>query len=419
MSIRKLIILISCLFLGGCSTHNSNTVPSDIGKLKNLIVIAPQAKPAYQISFEKDNIYGSTKKRLIGSLGKFAVDDSGRVFIADIKQTTIDVFNSNGRYLTHIGQKGHGPGEFRAVYPIVKGNQFVVYDVRALRISIYSLTSLKLLKTINMTPADKNEVDAMSEAHLKRLYFINKDKYLVCFSNTIPMPSSMNDDRYHHLYLHYYFMNAHQHIVSTELFKLKIASVLIGKVSGTMEKIVGSSLVRVRKFSFLRKPITAVTGNDHILTNESDRFLIKVYNSRGKYEHTIYYPYKNVKLTKAAAVKSIEKNAIPKNALDFREHIALQNDLPETWPALHDIEIDDKSHLWVSTVVKDHSVYQWWVLTLNGKLIARFKWPRSKPIQVIKNGYMYTTETNKETDIKKVVRYKMKMEPAKNSEKPD
>ena len=85
--------------------------------------------------------------------------------------------------------------------------------------------------------------------------------------------------------------------------------------------------------------------------------------------------------------------------------------LPRTWPVLTFMKIDDQDRLWVATVVKNMNVYQWWVLNTNGKLIARFNWPRSKPIKVIKNGNIYTRETDTTTGMSKIVRYRIEMTP--------
>jgi len=73
-----------------------------------------------------------------------------------------------------------------------------------------------------------------------------------------------------------------------------------------------------------------------------------------------------------------------------------------------DMKIDDKDRLWVAAVVKKMKLYQWWVLNQNGKLLARFTWPRNKPIQVIKKGYLYTKEKNKK-GLERIVRYKITM----------
>jgi len=71
----------------------------------------------------------------------------------------------------------------------------------------------------------------------------------------------------------------------------------------------------------------------------------------------------------------------------------------------------------ISANEKSMKLYQWWVLDPNGKLIARFTWPRDKPIQEIKNKYLYTREKVMATRDSKIVRYQIKIEPNKKLNK--
>ncbi|MEX0769148.1 MAG: hypothetical protein WD035_00340 [Balneolaceae bacterium] len=84
--------------------------------------------------------------------------------------------------------------------------------------------------------------------------------------------------------------------------------------------------------------------------------------------------------------------------------------LPKTWPVLSEMKIDDQNRLWIATTVEDMSVYEWWVLEDTGELITKFEWPRDEPIEVVQNGYMYTRETDEETGLQQVARYRIEME---------
>lgn len=155
--------------------------------------------------------------------------------------------------------------------------------------------------------------------------------------------------------------------------------------------------------------MVALSGNNNVyVSEESDHFLIKLYSSNGAYLRAFYYPHPNIPLTK----KSASEGGI--TGTHFRHEFLLGHmgsmDLPQNWPVLTGMNIDDQDRLWVSTTVKDMKVYQWWVLKPNGQLIARFNWPRSKPIQVIKNGYLYTHETEEESGLQQIVRYRIEMD---------
>ncbi|MDR8393825.1 hypothetical protein NC796_21915 [Aliifodinibius sp. S!AR15-10] len=82
-------------------------------------------------------------------------------------------------------------------------------------------------------------------------------------------------------------------------------------------------------------------------------------------------------------------------------------DLPDRWPALHTMLIDDENRLWIATIVDDREVYRWWVLSEEGKLLARFDWPRDHPIEDVKNGNLYSVETSEKTGERNVIRYRI------------
>lgn len=71
---------------------------------------------------------------------------------------------------------------------------------------------------------------------------------------------------------------------------------------------------------------------------------------------------------------------------------------------------DDEDRLWVSTIIDSNEVYEWWVLKNTGAVITQFEWPRGKPIEVVNNGYLYTRETDEETRIQEIVRYRIEMD---------
>lgn len=84
--------------------------------------------------------------------------------------------------------------------------------------------------------------------------------------------------------------------------------------------------------------------------------------------------------------------------------------MPEYWPAINNLIIDDENRLWISTIVDDFDIYEWWILEKSGEVITRFEWPRDYPIEVVKCGYMYTRETNEKTGLEEVVRYRIKLQ---------
>ncbi|MDZ7715111.1 MAG: hypothetical protein U5J95_02745 [Balneolaceae bacterium] len=131
-------------------------------------------------------------------------------------------------------------------------------------------------------------------------------------------------------------------------------------------------------------------------------FLIRVYDSKGKFRRAIYYPLQRKPLVREEILSITAKD-------DWNRELLEHAELPETWPVIYTVVPDDKNRLWVSTIVNEDEVFEWWVLSNTGKLIAKFNWPRSKPIEVIKNGYIYTRETEEETELEQIVRYRFEI----------
>jgi hypothetical protein len=64
---------------------------------------------------------------LLGEISGIAIDDSGRIYVADFQDPRIVVFDSRGRHLATIGRKGQGPGEFTAPTGITFGADGALY----------------------------------------------------------------------------------------------------------------------------------------------------------------------------------------------------------------------------------------------------------------------------------------------------
>ena len=169
MKSKVILLFLLTISLCGCSVRHSNSVPEHLRGLKNLTVFPNDNKLIYHISFKRNTIYNKSQKVLIGRMGDIAVDHSGRVYIVDIQQKMIHVFNPTGRYITHIGRKGRGPGEFVVPPSItITSNQLYAYDLMAVRLSIFSLDSFTLTKTINFNLIKQDSIKSLSR------YWINQ-----------------------------------------------------------------------------------------------------------------------------------------------------------------------------------------------------------------------------------------------------
>ncbi|MFU8813093.1 MAG: hypothetical protein ACNA78_09000 [Balneolaceae bacterium] len=72
------------------------------------------------------------------------------------------------------------------------------------------------------------------------------------------------------------------------------------------------------------------------------------------------------------------------------------------------LKVDDEHRIWAGILVSpDLENFEWWILDRSGKLLAKVEHPRNQLIIGIKNGHLYTKETDEETGAEFVVKYRM------------
>lgn len=66
------------------------------------------------------------------------VDKKGSIYISDQNSSTIRKFNSSGKYIGSIGQKGRGPGEFQEIsaFHVTGVEEILIFDHRSQRFSV-------------------------------------------------------------------------------------------------------------------------------------------------------------------------------------------------------------------------------------------------------------------------------------------
>lgn len=116
-----------------------------------------------KLLWEKD----SAGKNVFGEIQNLAVSENGDVFIADMKNNLIFMFDKNGKFIKDFGKKGEGPGELREYFG---GDQLhvtkdrLIFADRAL-LHYFDLTG-KYINTIQFSPL------------LRPREFINSDNFI-------------------------------------------------------------------------------------------------------------------------------------------------------------------------------------------------------------------------------------------------
>ncbi|MEX2404967.1 MAG: 6-bladed beta-propeller [Balneolales bacterium] len=387
-------IIFSLILFMGCSKQETIEIPEHMKHLDNLTVYNTDVEPAMTINLEREISFGETEDVIIGRMGDISISESGRVFISDMSQNTIHVFDPEGSYVTKIGNRGRGPGEFNHITAMkIDSNRLYTYDSNLNRINIFSLESLDLYRTVSLNPENWNHIEELSRMYTrpKDFHIRNDSTMLISFTH------GFTENEYYVPYL----MNIEGEIISDKVFEHK------GYTYFSTARSAG--YMQYAYFSFMPVSLITVSDGDRIYLAWSEDFLVKIYDPKGGYERAFYYPHKNVKLDQ-------EKEFEDYN--DVLMRMIQGEELPENWPAMNSMQFDDVNRLWISTIVEDSSVYDWWVLDDQGNLLAKFTWPRDKgsdwpgdqAIEEVKNGYLYARETEEDTGLVEIVRYRIEME---------
>ena len=373
------IILLPLLLLAGCNAEEEIKVPEDIAALENVEIFGPAPAPSGGIGLNRELVISSSEGLLIGSIAGVTADDDGRIYIADSDKSGIHVFDEQGEHITTVGRSGKGPGEFGQIKNVrVQGSKLYALDLSLNRIHRFSIPDWQHEKTV-MLFDERPSIPELRMAQPDSYNLRSDGTIIVGYAENIN-PLTLGDP----LSVFYYAINDKGKIISDRIARVKTAPFL-GSLSS----------VRFASPFDSRSMVTFAPGGT-VYTADSGRFLIKVHDEEGNYRRAVYVARPNVPLDKDALVQSYSGN---------RRQVIRNADVPDTWPALGRLHADDEGRVWAAAVTENRDEYEWWVLEVPGGLIGRFTWPRDKDIKHIKDGRLYTLETDPETGRQTVVRY--------------
>jgi len=400
-----IVLLITAVWicLTACFSKKDSDSNNRISNWRTIEEFSQDEQSKFNIKFKPDGVFIDINYKTSNWYKKFSgvdwlagivVDSLGRVFIGSQPEKSIHVYNFDGRYLRRIGNEGTGPGEFRSIVgmKIIK-NKVLVFDRIQLRLNIFHADSLKLIHTINTyrNPVNLDEYVHLSGWFVSKYYLRHDGTFLIGLREH-PIDARMNSPSYNlgkKRVLKYYFMDHQGQIMSNQLFELRDREDLVA----------GRDLYNHFSLPFLGQSIVTISEDGYIFTNWTERFMIDVYNQKGDYLHSIFYPIKKEAIILDEIIELIDEQDERSRAL------VQQAELPEYWPGIRTMVADDENRLWVSVYSEGVDNTDWYLLSYTGELLARFSWPGNRQIEVVKNDKVYVRETDPETGLQQVVRY--------------
>ncbi|MCG2588233.1 6-bladed beta-propeller [Rhodohalobacter sulfatireducens] len=408
------VCLLILLSLTNCSPPEAE-IPEHLNELENLVVIQPNSEPASSIEFIRDAVIddrNATKTWFkditsggfpFGGAGWIAgveVDDSGRIYVGNRPEKTIQVFDSTGSYLTNIGGEGNGPGEFKGITEIrIQSNQLYAFDFLQFRTTFFSLDSLKVDDVKNAYLSRSPDVEELTGWLYNGNKLIDDERFLVRYMDEYAN-ANVGTPRYNldkSRPGRYYIVDREGKVVSDMLFELKSQKIITADVGGR-------HLWNMAPVTFLNQPLVSISDDGHIVSANSEESLVKMYAPNGDSLRAFYIPIEKKRIIREELIKLYGEGD------EENENLLIHAELPEKWPALGDIILDDENRLWVSTIPDSEDLsYDWWVLQDTGEFLATFRWPGNRSIEKIKDSYLYARETEETTGLQTIVKYRVEI----------
>ena len=397
---RSHILIALCLLLTAATCTNSenqkasDNVPDRPGEIENMVWISPEdgALPD-SVILAPVAVFESTDDVFMeGRISSFTVDDRDRVYIAATQMGRLGlyVFAADGEFITRMASYGRGPGEYESIRSIdVHDNQLYLLDARLQKYGIFNLDDFTHVRDQVITRNRLTESDSLAKIlHLHDLA-VNDDQSFILKLRMFP-----RSRRFPNQPEVYYSMDSDGGIMPNKLLE----------TDGLSYYFPAQGISTPYLMPFSRSSLVSVTNDGRFYTARTSDFLIREYDKTGAFRRAMYYPIEKAKL-------SLDEIPMERDL----ERMLEQYDLPETWPALHTMELDDEGRLWVATITESDSTYRWHVIDNTGTQLARFtlrgqrakRTVFSKPLIKIQDGYFYKHEQEASSGLDRIVKYRI------------
>jgi len=387
----RVCVLSICLAAGliwSCSEDPAVELPEDLAELENLTLIDPDTTPIQNAEPEPLVTYGETEEIIIGRIGDFSIGEDGRVYVADFSEQVIHVYDEDGTHVNQVGGEGEGPGEFRQLRSISIGeNSLHAFDTPRMIVSRFDIETLQHLDDLDI--GYEPDFSGSYFFHPYELDLVSDGNYLVHFGMGFSMEEVDPDFEPKHIGL--IFNVAENSFKADTAYSIRANESIVDRDGSGM---------RVMSVSYNRTSHAGYNAGK-IMTGWSDTPLFKWVNENGEYSHALYMPYNNPELSRSQIRELYENREEP-----WRGMIR-NDDHPETWPAYTSVLQDDEGNIWAGFFTDDPDIYRWMSFHADGKITNDFEWPRHKTLRAVKNNMLYAMETDPDTGLQQVVKYRL------------
>lgn len=375
--------------LVSCSSSPDIEVPEEIASLENLAVFDAETEPTAEVSLDRVATFGDTEDVFLGSWLISHVDDRGRVYIADMSETVLHLYNPDGTYNRQIGGEGDGPGEYRNIAAMQTDENYLhLLDRNVSRITRYDIDTFEVVDDLSITYERDTGVGFFRS--LRGFELADEKHYLVHFGMGFRAGNPDIDQSERRI---------QGELMNRETGEFSGENVYSLPASEALVEFRGNGSMAVMSVPYKRSSAVVFTENGFV-HGWSENFLFKFYDNGGTYRRSVYYDYPNPPLDRDEILEMYADR-------DEMWRQMVQNDeMPQTWPSWHSFQVDDEGRIWVERTTENSDKSEYHVLESDGTLLATFPWERGDRVVQILNGHLYALEEN-DVGLRQVVKYRV------------
>lgn len=310
---------------------------------------------------------------LFGPISQIAVNGNGDILVSESPRSPlIHLFESDGTYLSQVGGRGEGPGEYRYLNGAVIGAADSVYlwELALNRILIYDPDDFSYVRSSEVKDDGEKQFNSLIGA-IGDGWIMTKS--LSSFLESDDGSMTINNDRYY------------------ELIKVNRDGNYGTDILGTVDEFeMIYNLEEGGGMTFLwtpfgRSPSRAVGPDDMLYYGWSDKIEIITVSADGSTRDTIRYEHEPVPITDAEMAEAMPEEPNYRELVEAREP-------HETKPAFQTLVVDDMSRIWIKLSSPEDAVQaEWLILSQESHAVGRTTLPASVDLEVIRGGYAYGT----------------------------
>ncbi len=378
-----IFVIFSFLILSACKKPVDKARVEIIDAVEYVHNIETPLHPNKKITFEEDLSIGGEDEKgkiILFRPQRFIVDQNENIYIIDIQDQVIKVFDPNGKYLRTIGRKGEGPGEFKSIQyqAFLPDGRLLVMDYSAHRSSFFDSSG--------------NFIESYQwRKRLAQLHFVTNSSYIVNeYTYEEDMPSEGRK-----LWIKEYNFEGNEICSFGEFVESKIKEVSEGNRSVMMG------------VPHSPKSIFAADQNRQFLYHFlNNNYIIEMYDKSGKVFRKIDRPYDALPFTSKDADEF--RTPYEKSRNELLKKLVKEMPMPKLKTITPYMLVDDLGNLWVETYEKkeeeDRIITVYDIFNKDGYYEAKV-WLDKRPSLFVK-GKMYQMETEKETGYRFKKRYR-------------